>query len=561
MSEGNGAALLSVRNLSVSYPGGAAPTVEDVSFDVAPGETLALIGQSGSGKSTIANAVLRLLSHVGARVSGVVGFDGRDLLTMSAKEFRALRGRRLGYVPQDPSHSLNPVRTVGAQLAESLGHRDLLGVRLLGRDARRARAAYREQVVDLLSRVHLPDPVVVAGRYPHELSGGMLQRVLIANAIAGNPSLIVADEPTSALDVTVQQSILELLDSLKNELGVGLLFVTHDLALAAQRSDSVIALEGGRIQEHGPAAELLRTPRSDTARRLLADVPALAPGKYAETRRRRTATHDRRETALEVTGLVKTFGKGASAITAVDGVSFAVPRATTHALVGESGSGKSTIGRIIMRLEQQDSGQVSLGGAAVSATGRRELKQLRRNLQLVYQNPFTSLDPARSIDYLVAEPLVRHRIGTRSERAERARALLDLVGLGAKSAAGLTTGRLSGGQRQRVAIARALALEPRLLILDEPTSALDVSVQTRILDLLAELQERLGLTYLFISHDLGVVRQFADTVSVIRRGTLVEHGTAAEILEAPREEYTRRLVASVPWYAGAPASGNRSSAD
>ncbi|MEU6563034.1 ABC transporter ATP-binding protein [Nocardia nova] len=534
--------LLSVRDLTVAYPG-AAPTVSQVSFEVAAGETVALIGQSGSGKSTIANAVLRLLTHVEARVEGSVRFSGRELLTLSDKEFRALRGRTLGYVPQDPSHSLNPVRTIGTQVAETLGHRDLLGAASLGR---RARAARRAEVLELLARVQLPHPEIVADSYPHELSGGMLQRVLIATAIGGDPALIVADEPTSALDVTVQQSILELLDTLKRDLGVGLLLITHDLALAAQRSEEVVVLDEGRVREYGRAAGVLADPRSDHTRRLFADIPALAPGKYDQARHRRGAAHDHRETALEVTGLVKTFGTGHTALTAVDGVSFAVPRATTHALVGESGSGKSTIGRIIMRLERPDSGQVLLDGAEVTASGRRELKQLRRNLQLVYQNPFTSLDPARSIDYLVAEPLLRHRIGTRAERAERARELLDLVGLGGKAAAGLRPGRLSGGQRQRVAIARALALEPRLLILDEPTSALDVSVQAQILDLLVELQERLGLTYLFISHDLGVVRQFADTVSVIRRGQVVEDGATLDILENPRADYTRRLVSAIP---------------
>ncbi|WP_067678404.1 ABC transporter ATP-binding protein [Nocardia miyunensis] len=546
MSLGERPALLSVDGLTVTYPGGASPTVSEVAFEVAAGETVTLIGQSGSGKSTIANAVLRLLSHVGARVGGTVRFGDRDLLRLSDREFRGLRGHELGYVPQDPSHSLNPVRTIGAQLAESLGHRELLGSVLAGH---RQRAARHEQVVELLRRVHLPHPEVVARNYPHELSGGMLQRVLIANAIAGDPALIVADEPTSALDVTVQQSILELLDSLKRDLDVGLLLITHDLALAAQRSDTVVVLDAGRVRDHGPAASVLRNPQSEFAARLLADIPALAPGKYADAKRR-AETHEHRASALEVRGLVKTFGRGGSAINAVRDVSFAVPRATTHALVGESGSGKSTIGRIIMNLERPDSGQVYLDGAEVTATGRRELKQLRRNLQLVYQNPFTSLDPARSIDYLVAEPLLRHRIGTRIERAERARELLELVGLGAKSASGLTPARLSGGQRQRVAIARALALEPRVLILDEPTSALDVTVQAQILDLLVELQQRLGVSYLFISHDLGVVRQFADTVSVIRRGRIVETGSAVDILEHPEDDYTRRLVASVPWFPG-----------
>lgn len=543
--------LLSVDRLTVTYRGTGAPTVSGVCFEVGAGETLALIGQSGSGKSTVANAVLRLLSHVGAHVGGTIRFDGRDLLALRDNEFRRLRGREIGYVPQDPSHSLNPVRRIGAQLAEGLGRRELLGAAVAGPASRTAR---REQVVELLRRVQLPRPEVIARSYPHELSGGMLQRVLIAAAIAGNPSLIVADEPTSALDVTVQQSILELLDSLKRESGLGLLLITHDLALAAQQSDTVVVLDEGRVREHGPAVGVLRDPQSDHARRLLADIPALAPDEYAESKRRRTLAHRHDIPALEVRGLIKTFGRGPSAIPAVRGVSFTVARATTHALVGESGSGKSTIGRIIVHLERSDGGQVYLDGAAVAPSGRRDLKQLRRNLQLVYQNPFTSLDPARTIDYLVAEPLIRYRIGTRAERAERAHALLELVGLGGKTAYGLTPARLSGGQRQRVAIARALALEPRLLILDEPTSALDVSVQARILDLLVDLQERLGVSYLFISHDLGVVRQFADTVSVIRRGRIVETGSAAGILEDPQHEYTRRLVSSVPGFPGVGAS-------
>ncbi|MFC8528854.1 dipeptide ABC transporter ATP-binding protein [Nocardia sp. NPDC057227] len=535
--------LLTVEGLTVGYRvrGQLRRTVDDVSFTVPDGAAVALVGESGSGKSTIANVLLRLAAPNAVVESGEVRYRGEPLLTLGARRLRALRGNEIAYVPQDPANSLNPVRTVGAQLAETLyatGTTD---------------EAPAARVVELLDAVGIPHPAEVARKYPHQLSGGMLQRAILASAIAAGPKLLVADEPTSALDVTVQRRVLDLIGRLRTDLGLGVLLITHDLALARERCDHLVVLEHGRVREAGVAGTVLTNPRSDYTRRLLADVPALNADKFrggGVTAAARQASADPAVPAIELDGVTKVFARpgGGSGFAALDNVALTVERGSTHAIVGESGSGKTTIARLVLGLDRPTSGRVLIDGTPLDPGDDRALRAARRTLQLVYQNPFVSLDPGYTAARAVAEPLLRHGIGTRASRAARARELLHLVGLADRTHDALPA-RLSGGQRQRVAIARALALEPEVLVLDEPTSALDVTVQARILELIVELQRELGSTYVLISHDLGVVRQIADHITVLRRGVVVESGPAARVFTDPADDYTRDLVESVPGWA------------
>lgn len=534
--------LLRVEGLSVAY--GRTQVVSDVSFTLGRGESLALIGESGSGKSTIARSLLRLLPDGGA-ARGRVEFEGRDVLALPERRFRPLRGRALGFVPQDPGSSLNAVRTIGSQAQEAAA---LTGERDAG--------ARRRLILDTFAQVGLDDPERVHDSYPHQLSGGMLQRVLIGLAVLPRPALLVADEPTSALDVTIQKRILDLLSELRADLGISLLLITHDLAIAAERADSLVVLRDGVVQEAGPTAEVFAAPRSDYARELQADVPALNPDRYRAVREARggavgaaagAAAADSPDAAeagpagavprIELRGVTRTFAVDGRRLTALDDVSFAVPRGTTHALVGESGSGKTTAVRLLLGLDRADAGEILVDGEAVHGRSAAGLRAVRRHLQLVYQNPFTSLDPTWRVERLVREPLDRFGVGDRAERSGRVREALDAVGL-AEGLLSRRPGALSGGQRQRVAIARALVLRPDVLVLDEPTSALDVSVQADIVEVLVRLQAELGLTYVFVSHDLALVRQLADTVSVLHRGRVVEKGEVEQIFASPSEEYT-----------------------
>jgi peptide/nickel transport system ATP-binding protein len=371
----------------------------------------------------------------------------------------------------------------------------------------------------------------------------MLQRVLIGLAVLPRPALIVADEPTSGLDVTIQKRILDLFNQLKEELGIGVLFITHDLAVAAERADSLVVLKDGVVQERGPAARVFAAPTSAYARELQADVPAVNPDRYRTSED--TNRENTRASQIEVRSLSKTFTVGDRAVRAVDDISFSVRRGSTHALVGESGSGKTTAARLLLGLEQPDAGEIIVGDQSVRAHSRGQWRVLRRHLQLVYQNPFTSLDPTWRLDRIVREPLDRYRVGTKTERADRVREVLDAVGLPDSLLRRRPT-HLSGGQRQRVAIARALVLRPDVVVLDEPTSALDVTVQAGIIELLFRLQRELGLTYLFVSHDLSLVRQLADTVSVLQGGRVVEDGPVREIFTRPRHRYTEALLDAIP---------------
>lgn len=530
--------LLRVEGLDVSY--GGTQVVHDVSFSLDRGSSLAVIGESGSGKSTIARALLRLLPRDLGRSSGRVEFDGQEVLGLRERQFRRLRGRRLGLVPQDPGNSLNPVRTIGAQAHEAA---ELLG--------RHSRAERTELILDTFAQVGLAAPRRVYESYPHQLSGGMLQRVLIGLTVLPEPALIVADEPTSALDVTIQKRILDLLGRLRDERGISLLLITHDLAVAAERAEQLVVLKDGVVQEAGRTRQVFEAPSSAYARQLHADVPALNPDRYADLRdstRRDPAAGDG-SPRLAFRGVTKGFDVDGERLVAVDDVSFTVAPGTTHALVGESGSGKTTTVRLLLGLDHPDAGEITVDGEAVAGRSHADLRGVRRHLQLVYQNPFTSLDPTWKVERIIREPLDRYGVGDRTERTERVREALDHVGLDER-VLGRRPTALSGGQRQRVAIARSLVLRPDVIVLDEPTSALDVSVQADIVQVLLRLQADLGLTYVFVSHDLALVRQFAHTVSVMHRGRIVEAGTVQRIFERPATDYTRTLLASIPAGAG-----------
>ncbi|MGY3128803.1 peptide/nickel transport system ATP-binding protein [Agrococcus sp. UYP33] len=528
--------LLRITDLAVSYRSrsGRRTAVDGVSLELGRGEVLALVGESGSGKTTIGQSVIGLLAPGGRVHRGAIELQlaggPLDLTRLPARAVQELRGRRIALVPQDPGTSLNPVRTIGASVAAPLRiHRWGTPDRI------------RRRVVELLDRVGLDDPERRAGQYPHELSGGMRQRALIAAAIALEPELIIADEPTSALDVTVQRRILDLLDDLRDELGSSVLLITHDLAVAAERADRIAVLRAGAVEEAGATREVLRQPASTYTAELLADAPALDDESPRPPRLPG-------EPFLVVDRLVHDYGRGRDAFRAVDDVSFAVERGTTHALVGESGSGKTTIGRAVAGFHGPSSGDIRIGAHDVPA--ERRDRALRRVVQLVSQNPYASLDPRRTVGQTIGEPLRNWRPadgGVRDRRAlaRRVATALDRVALPADVVDRLPA-ELSGGQRQRVAIARALIIEPELVVLDEAVSALDVTVQSQILELLEQLQRELGLTYLFITHDLAVVRRIADTVTVLRRGRAVETGTAHQVLGQPQHEYTRALLDAVP---------------
>lgn len=530
--------VLRIEGLSVAFrsAGDLVTAVRDVSIDVAAGETVAIVGESGSGKSTTAAAVNRLLPENAVITQGTVRFDGRDLTILAETEMISLRGAGIGLVPQDPMSNLDPLMRVGDQIAEALEvHHYTTG------------AATKERVISLLEAVGIPDAEQRSRQYPHEFSGGMRQRVLIAMGLACKPRLLIADEPTSALDVTVQRRVLDQLDQLTEEMGAAVFLITHDLGLAAERADRIVVMLRGDVVEEGPAMEVLRNPQHEYTRRLIGAAPSLA----ARTERpaRRVAVDA--APLVQVSDLRKVFPLRSvkrgepDTFTAVDGVSFDIPRGTTVSIVGESGSGKSTTANLILGLEEITSGTIAFDGVDLAGLGRKELFTFRRRVQPVFQNPFASLDPRYTVGESIAEPMAVHRIGDKASRRARVAALLDQVAL-PQTMTDRLPHELSGGQRQRVAIARALALEPELVVLDEAVSALDVLVQAQILDLLAELQTELNLSYLFISHDLAVVRMISDYVHVMQRGKVVESGTPDEIFENPREAYTRELLEAIP---------------
>jgi peptide/nickel transport system ATP-binding protein len=539
-------ALLEVSGLSVSYALGGVPrpAVREVSFTVDRGEVVAIVGESGSGKSTTAHAVIHLLAGNASVDAGTIRFDGADLTTLSPRAWREVRGRRIGLIPQDPTTSLNPVKRVGRQVGEPLV--------VHGLATRRAADA---QAVELLRLAGIGEPEARARQFPHQFSGGMKQRALIATALAAEPQLVIADEPTSALDVTVQKQILDHIDTLASTLGTAVLLITHDLGVAADRADRIIVMQHGEIVETGPARSVLEDPQHPYTRALIAAAPGLrgtAGARGTESGAARTAERAPRPATdagapalLEVTALRKEFPlPGRERLVAVDDVSFRIDRGETLAIVGESGSGKSTTARLALRLEKPTAGGIRFDGNDIVGATREELRTLRRRFQLVYQSPFASLDPRFTIAEVIDEPLRAYGVG-KAERARRVRELIDEVALPAGTAS-RRPAELSGGQRQRVAIARALALHPDLVVLDEAVSALDVSVQAQILDLLAAVQRDVEVSYLFISHDLAVVREISHRVAVMQRGRIVEQGATSRVLGAPREEYTRRLIEAIP---------------
>ncbi|GAB3273703.1 ABC transporter ATP-binding protein [Kineococcus gypseus] len=558
------APLLQVRDLHVDFTSGGRPVhaVRGASFAVYPGQTVAVVGESGSGKSTSAQAVIGLLPGNGRVVGGQVLFDGRDIAHASKKEFVALRGRQIGMVPQDPMSNLNPVWSIGFQIREALAANGLAK----GAEARR-------RAVELLQEAGLGDAARRARQYPHEFSGGMRQRALIAIGLASRPRLLIADEPTSALDVTVQRQILDHLDSLTAELGTAVLLITHDLGLAAERAEHVVVMYKGQVVESGPALEILQRPQHPYTQRLVSAAPSLASRRMLSAHRAEVVEHARAEAVhvheqaaeaapvpvagdratedvIEVRNLVKEFtlrgsGLRGEKLRAVDDVSFRVRRGTTTAVVGESGSGKSTVAQMVLNLLPPTSGSVLFDGVDTTTLDRRQQFAFRRRVQPIFQNPYGSLDPSWSIFRTVEEPLRVHGVGDAASREARVRDLLEKVSLPA-SALRRYPNELSGGQRQRVAIARALALNPEVVVCDEAVSALDVLVQGQILTLLNDLQAELGLTYLFITHDLAVVRQIADDVVVMERGRLVESATTDRVFDAPQQQYTRALLEAIP---------------
>ncbi|MBD8726510.1 ABC transporter ATP-binding protein [Frigoribacterium sp. CFBP 13707] len=560
------APLLEIKGLKIGFKtqAGYVDAVRGVDLTLRQGESLAIVGESGSGKSTTATSIIDLLPGTGTVTGGQILFEGRDLTKVSKAEMQALRGREIGYVPQDPMSNLNPVWSIGFQVEEAIRANGVAT----------GKQAVRERAIEVLKEAGLGDADQRLKQFPHQFSGGMRQRVLIGIGLSSRPKLLIADEPTSALDVTVQRRILDHLESLTRDYGTSVLFITHDLGLAAERAEKLVVMYKGRVVESGPSKEILANPQHPYTKRLVAAAPSLASRRIQSALTPNTVhdadvsaegaddaeliarAHAREEVGkadqryISVQNLSKIYqirqgGFKTTELKAVDDVSFAIPRGTTMALVGESGSGKSTVAKLVLQLESISSGTVEIDGQSVGALKGKALFDFRRRVQPVFQDPYGSLDPMYSVGNTIAEPLVTHGIGDRASRQARVRELLEQVSLPA-STVNRYPNELSGGQRQRIAVARALALKPDVIVLDEAVSALDVLVQGQILDLLTDLQTELGLTYLFITHDLAVVRLIADNVAVMQKGRIVESGTTDEIFAAPTKQYTQELLEAIP---------------
>ncbi|NQD89933.1 ABC transporter ATP-binding protein [Paenarthrobacter sp. CM16] len=541
--------ILEIKDLAITFKTGSGEVkaVKNAHLSIMPGETVAIVGESGSGKSTTALAAIGLLPNNGRVSAGQILLDGEDIAHASEKRMIELRGSHIGMVPQDPMSNLNPVWKIGYQVRETL--------------KANGRPDGPEDVARVLAEAGLPDAARRAKQYPHEFSGGMRQRALIAIGLSCQPKLLIADEPTSALDVTVQRRILDHLDTMTTELGTSVLLITHDLGLAAERADKVIVMYQGNVVEAGPSLELLRNPQHPYTRRLVESAPSLASRRIQVAKEQGVESEDllapvaaakdrAQDEVLQIKNLRKIYklrqGLGqTSDFAAVDDVSFAVKRGTTTAIVGESGSGKSTVAKMVLQLEKPTEGQIIFDGVDTAGLKGRELFKFRRRVQPIFQDPYGSLDPMYNIFRTIEEPLRVHKIGNAASREKKVRELLDQVAL-PQSMMQRYPNELSGGQRQRIAIARALALDPEVIICDEAVSALDVLVQAQVLNLLADLQDNLGLTYLFITHDLAVVRQIADHVCVMEKGKLVETGSTDDVFDNPREAYTQALLDAIP---------------
>ncbi|WP_296019730.1 ABC transporter ATP-binding protein [uncultured Agrobacterium sp.] len=552
--------LLSVEGLSVEF--GNSRVVDDLSFKVRSGRTVAVVGESGSGKSVTSLSTMRLADMMGATYpSGQILFQGRNLLTASQKEMRSIRGKEIAMIFQEPMTSLNPVFTIGDQICEVLMLHEKLG-----------KQAAMAQAQSLLEMVRLPDAAELLKRYPHQLSGGMRQRVMIAMALACRPKLLIADEPTTALDVTIQAQILNIMRDLQQKLGMGMVFITHDMGVVAEMADDVVVMWKGKKVEEGPVKDVFADPKHPYTRALLSAVPRLGsmegqdypkrlpltvlqdgePVTLGEERVQDTAKYDQKP-LLSVKDLFvrfdirkNLFGKPTHRLSAVQKVSFDIHAGETLALVGESGSGKSTIGRTIQQLQNAVSGEIFFNGRHYSQMSADERFRMRRDVQYIFQDPFASLDPRKTVGFSIAEPIRTHGL-INDTKAVNARVdeLLERVGLSSEYASRYPH-EFSGGQRQRVCIARALACDPKLIIADEALSALDVSIQAQIINLFMDLQAERGLAYLFISHDMAVVEKMSHRVAVLYLGQIMEMGSRRQVFETPTHDYTRRLLSAVP---------------
>jgi peptide/nickel transport system ATP-binding protein len=554
--------LLSIRDLSLEFagPAGEQKVLQGVSLDIPRGSTVGLVGESGSGKSITALTIMGLLHNSAARItSGEIFFEGRDLLSLPQRDLQAIRGGQIAMVFQEPMSSLNPVFTVGNQISQVLRRHLGLG-----------RVAARERATELLDTVGIKQARRQLAAYPHELSGGQKQRVMIAMAVACEPNLMIADEPTTALDVTTQRQVLALLESLRESQSMSMLFITHDLALVGELAEQLVVLHQGQVRECGPLKQIFEDPQHPYTRGLLACRPRLSgnprrlptvgdfissDGKplpvspcapWQRPTRSAQPLLQVKDLSVRFPGQRGLFGQRRSAKQAVDRVSLEVPRGQTLGLVGESGCGKTSLGRAIVRLIEPSAGQIRFDQQSVSDLSAKELRALRARMQIIFQDPYSSLNPRMTIAQALIEPMTLHGLGrNRIQRRDRAARILQQVGLGA-SALNHFPHQFSGGQRQRICIARALTVKPELIICDECVSSLDVSVQAQILNLLADLQEQHGLTYLFISHDLSVIRFVADQVAVMHRGRIIERGTPEQIYRQPQEPYTQALLDAVP---------------
>ncbi|MBN9451982.1 MAG: ABC transporter ATP-binding protein [Bosea sp.] len=533
---GRSTPLLRVESLSIPLPAGLdrAFAVENISFDLQAGEILCIVGESGSGKSLTANAIMGLLPRYLQPSGGQILFNGQNLLAMSEAELETQRGRAMAMVFQEPLSALNPLMKVGDQVAEVL---EVHGEK---------NAAVRERrVLELFEFVGLPDPATLRNAYPFRLSGGQRQRVMIAMALALEPALLIADEPTTALDVTTQAQILALIRKIQQAKGMGVMFVTHDFGVVADIADRVAVMERGVIVEQGPAAEILNRPQHPYTRRLIAAVPHREDKGVAAS-----ATGAEGARLLEVKGLRKVYRSGGGffsrprVVNAVNDISFNLRRGETLGIVGESGSGKSTLGRCLLKLTEIDAGEILFHGKDIVPLSPSAFRPLRRHIQMIFQDPFASLNPRQTVGRILTDGPTANGV-SQAEAERKARELLELVGLEA-SAFDRYPQEFSGGQRQRVGIARALALEPELLVADESVSALDVSVQAQILTLLQELQSKLNIAIIFITHDLRIAAQICDRIAVMHRGEMVEYGPPEQIFDAPRHAYTQRLIAAIP---------------
>ncbi|MBD8554193.1 ABC transporter ATP-binding protein [Rhizobium sp. CFBP 8762] len=540
--------VLSVSNLCVDArtPEGLRRVLDDISFDLISGETLCIAGESGSGKSVTSLSIMGLLPKASLQVSsGSIMLGGKDLTKLSGSAMRAVRGGEVAMVFQEPMTSLNPVMSIGAQMREAIHEHQ-------GEEGGAADVIARH----MLDAVHITDPARRLTQYPHELSGGMRQRVMIAMALSCRPKVLIADEPTTALDVTVQAQILTLMRELKTEFGACIILITHDMGVVAEMADRVIIMQSGRVIEQGNVLPIFQSPAQTYTRELLAAVPRLGSHAGSDGPPRVTPVPASPVSldpspVLAVSNLTVTYGgaggflfKRKQAAAAVQGVSFDIRPGQTLGLVGESGSGKSTTGKAVLGLIPF-AGDVVIDGRNIAGLSQRQMQPVRRSAQMIFQDPYASLDPRMAVGAAIAEPLIIHGIGDKTERADRVAELLARVGL-QPDAASRYPHEFSGGQRQRICIARALALKPKLIVADESVAALDVSVRARVLDLMLELQETMGLAYLFISHDMAVVERMSHHVAVMRGGKIVEMGTRRDVFENPRDDYTRALMAAVP---------------